>query len=77
MVPEKKKAYQDLDTVQNGTDVMEALEKLSSLSKLERATERKQLLEYCKLDTLSMMHVLNKTKKFGFYYNIGVEISGN
>lgn len=62
MVPEKKNAYKELDTVQNGTTAMEALEKLSLLSESKKYKVRKQLLDYCELDTLSMFEILDKIR---------------
>lgn len=62
MVPEKKTAYKDLDTVQNGTDAMAALEELPRLNDSDKKKVRKQLLDYCELDTLSMVEILDKIR---------------
>lgn len=62
MVPEKKNAYKDLVNVQNGTDAMMGLETLPYLEQNEKRELRSQLLAYCKLDTLSMVEILDKIR---------------
>ena len=64
LVPEfVKKAYKELDGVQNGNQAMNAFARLSSLDEKEKQKLRNSLLEYCKLDTLAMVKILEKLKK--------------
>jgi len=63
LVPEMAKAYEDLNGIQNGSDAMNAFPKLSSMNPEEKEKTRKALLEYCKLDTLAMVKVLEKLKE--------------
>ena len=63
LVPEFEKAYKELDGVQNGSQAMNAFAKLSSLDENEKQKLRNSLLEYCKLDTLAMLKILEKLKK--------------
>ena len=42
---------------------MNAFAKLSSLDENEKQKLRNSLLEYCKLDTLAMLKILEKLKK--------------
>jgi hypothetical protein len=62
LVPELAKAYKKLEGVQNGSDAMNAFANMSKLEKTEKEKLRKSLLEYCKLDTLAMVKVLEKLK---------------
>lgn len=62
LVPEFEKAYKELDGVQNGSQAMNAFANMSKLDDEEKQNMRKSLLEYCKLDTLAMVEVLNKLK---------------
>ncbi|AXH15179.1 phosphomethylpyrimidine kinase [Malaciobacter mytili LMG 24559] len=62
LVPEFKKAYKELDGVQNGSQAMNAFENLSKLDDEEKQKIRTSLLEYCKLDTLAMVKVLEKLR---------------
>lgn len=63
LVPEFEKAYKELDGVQNGSQAMNAFARLSSLDEKEKQKLRNSLLEYCKLDTLAMVKILEKLKK--------------
>jgi DNA-directed RNA polymerase subunit F len=63
LVPEFEKAYKELDSVQNGSQAMNAFANLSKLKEEEKQKMRTSLLEYCKLDTLAMVKILNKLKK--------------
>ncbi|WP_104625510.1 DUF2779 domain-containing protein [Helicobacter felis] len=58
LVPDFEKAYKDLDLVHNGEEAMEAYAKMPHMSKAEQEKTKKALLEYCKLDTLAMVKVL-------------------
>lgn len=63
LVPEFENAYKELDLIHNGGEAMEAF---ANLSKIEdgklKQRYRDSLLEYCKLDTLAMVKVLEKLK---------------
>ena len=63
LVPEFEKAYKELENVQNGSQAMNAFAKLSLLDENEKQKLRNSLLEYCKLDTLAMLKILEKLKK--------------
>ena len=63
LVPEFAKAYKELDGVQNGSQAMNAFANLFKLDDEEKETMRKSLLEYCKLDTLAMVKILEKLKE--------------
>jgi hypothetical protein len=62
LVPELKKAYKELEGVQNGSQAMNAFANLSKLTEEDKQKMRSSLLEYCKLDTLAMVKVLEKLK---------------
>lgn len=62
LVPEFEKAYKDLDGVQNGSQAMNAFANLEKLDEQEKQKMRTSLLEYCKLDTLAMVKILEKLK---------------
>ncbi|WP_390881672.1 DUF2779 domain-containing protein [Aliarcobacter cryaerophilus] len=64
LVPEFENAYKELDLIHNGGEAMEAF---ANLSKIEdeklKQRYRDSLLEYCKLDTLAMVKILEKLKE--------------
>ncbi|MBC8496016.1 MAG: DUF2779 domain-containing protein [Gammaproteobacteria bacterium] len=63
LVPEMEKAYRDLDLIHNGGEAMQVfamLGKMKDKSQIKRY--RRSLLEYCKLDTLAMVRILNVLK---------------
>ncbi len=62
LVPEFEKAYKELDGVQNGSQAMNAFARLGSLDDEEKQKLRNSLLEYCKLDTLAMVKILDILK---------------
>jgi len=62
LVPEFEKAYKELDGVQNGSQAMNAFANLSKLDEVSKEKMRTSLLEYCKLDTLAMVKILEKLK---------------
>ncbi|WP_421716650.1 DUF2779 domain-containing protein [Arcobacter arenosus] len=62
LVPEFEKAYKELEGVQNGTQAMNAFANLSKLKEEKKEKMRTSLLEYCKLDTLAMVKILEKLK---------------
>ncbi|NVJ53926.1 MAG: DUF2779 domain-containing protein [Campylobacteraceae bacterium] len=63
LVPEFEKAYKELDGVQNGSQAMNAFANLSKLDEVSKQKMRTSLLEYCKLDTLAMVKILNKLRE--------------
>jgi len=60
LVPEFAKAYKELDGVQNGSQAMNAFANMSKMEEGEKQKMRTALIEYCKLDTLAMVKILNK-----------------
>jgi len=62
LVPELATAYKDLELVQNGGDAMNVFPKLKEMSESDRFRYRKALLNYCKLDTIAMVEILNRLK---------------
>jgi hypothetical protein len=63
LVPDMAKAYKDLSLVSNGGEAMNTFPILKDMDNEKRAKYREALLEYCKLDTLAMVKVLEKLKK--------------
>jgi hypothetical protein len=64
-VPEFESAYKDLHLVHNGGEAMSAFANMGKMSEDEQKAYRDALLEYCKLDTLAMVKVLEKLKESG------------
>jgi hypothetical protein len=62
LIPEFEKAYKELNGVQNGSQAMNTFANMSKLSDAEKQKMRNSLLEYCKLDTLAMVKILEKLK---------------
>lgn len=62
LVPEFAKAYKELNGVQNGSEAMNAFANMSKMKEDEKQKMRISLLEYCKLDTLAMVKILEKLK---------------
>ena len=60
IVPNFKDAYANLDLIHNGGEAMNEYAKLNNKTKAEQDMVRKALWEYCKLDTLAMVKVLEK-----------------
>ncbi len=63
LAPHMANAYKKLQLVQNGGDAMNTFPRLVNMEEDERQQYRAALLEYCKLDTLSMVEVLKKLKE--------------
>ena len=63
LVPEFEKAYKDLELVHNGSEAMNAYANMSNLSDEDKIAYRKALLEYCKLDTLAMVRILDVLRR--------------
>lgn len=49
--------YHNLEGVHNGSEAMEIFPKIKGMPQAEREAARRNLLEYCKLDTLAMVKV--------------------
>ena len=63
LVPETEKAYKDLDLIHNGGEAMQAFAMLSEMTNKDLVKKyRESLLDYCKLDTLAMVRILNVLK---------------
>ena len=52
--------YHNLEGVHNGGEAMTIFPKIKDMSPEEAATARKNLLEYCKLDTYALVKVFQK-----------------
>lgn len=63
LVPEFESAYKDLNLIHHGGEAMQAYEAMTHMSADGRETYKKALLEYCKLDTLAMVKILQKLKE--------------
>lgn len=63
LVPDFSQAYKDLDGVQNGADAMNIYANLENMNDEEKERFRTSLLQYCKLDTLAMVKILEVLKK--------------
>ena len=57
--------YTALNQIHNGSEAMDAFPKMGdgSMSEEEIAETRRNLLAYCRLDTLAMVKVLEKLQK--------------
>lgn len=62
LIPEMAKAYKELNLVHHGGEAMQTFANLPKMDKETREAYRNALLEYCKLDTLAMVKVLEKLK---------------
>lgn len=63
LVPEFESAYKDLNLIHNGGEAMQAYETMTRMPADEREAYKRALLEYCKLDTLAMVKVLEKLRE--------------
>ena len=63
LVPDMAKAYDDLELVSNGGDAMNTFPKLKDMEREERKKYRRALLDYCALDTLAMVRVLERLRE--------------
>ena len=63
IVPSFKDAYTNLNLMHYGGEAMSEYAKLKGKNKGEQDATRKALLEYCKLDTLAMVKVLEKLRE--------------
>ena len=55
--------YANLEGIHNGGDAMTAFPAMASMSEAERKAMRRNLLEYCKLDTYAMVKVWEKLRE--------------
>jgi hypothetical protein len=63
-VPEMEEAYKGLDLIHNGSEAMQAFAALGDMTDQEQVRKyRGSLIEYCKLDTLAMVKILNVLKE--------------
>ncbi len=60
---DKDLSYDNLSLVHNGGEAMNVYANLINLPEDERFEMRKALLEYCKLDTLAMVEILEKLRE--------------
>lgn len=58
-----ERAYKDLGLVHDGGEAMESYASLHLMEKKQKEAYRQALLEYCKLDTLAMVKVLEKLRE--------------
>lgn len=63
LVPEMANGYKDLDLIHNGGEANETFPRLKFMDESTRESYRNALLEYCKLDTLAMVKVVDKLKE--------------
>ena len=63
LVPEFESAYRDLNLIHHGGEAMQAYAAMIRMNEVQREAYKKALLEYCKLDTLAMVKVLEKLRE--------------
>ena len=63
LVPEFESAYKDLNLIHHGGEAMQAYAAMACMNETQRDTYKKALLEYCKLDTLALVKVLEKLRE--------------
>lgn len=63
LVPEMQEAYHQLDLIHHGGEAMEIFPKLHLMDCATKERYRLALLEYCKLDTLAMVKILEKLRQ--------------
>lgn len=63
LVPEMESAYKELNLVHHGGEAMQTFANLLYMDQETKEAYRNALLEYCKLDTLAMVKVLEKLKE--------------
>lgn len=64
LAPEMENSYKDLDLIHNGSEAMQTFAELGDIKDADDIKRyRNALLEYCKLDTLAMVKILNILKK--------------
>ena len=63
LVPEFESAYKDLNLIHHGGEAMQAYAAMACMNETQREAYKKALLEYCKLDTLAMVKVLEKLRE--------------
>ncbi len=55
--------YHNLDGVHNGSEAMDIFPRMKNMPPEEREKARKNLLEYCKLDTYAMVKILRELER--------------
>lgn len=60
LVPELELAYKDLNLIHHGGEAMQAYAAMAFMKETGREAYKQALLEYCKLDTLAMVKILEK-----------------
>ena len=63
LVPEFESAYKDLNLIHHGGEAMQAYAAMACMKETQRDAYKQALLEYCKLDTLAMVKVLEKLRE--------------
>ena len=63
LVPEMEQAYKELNLIHHGGEAMQTYANLVNMDEDTKQEYKKALLEYCKLDTLAMVKVLEKLKE--------------
>ncbi|MBZ7936587.1 DUF2779 domain-containing protein [Campylobacter sp. B0100352/1] len=58
LIPQMEQAYKNLSLIHNGGEAMQSFESMKNMDELTQNQYRKALLEYCKLDTLAMVKIL-------------------
>jgi hypothetical protein len=58
-----EKSDKELDGVQNGSQAMNTFANMCTMEEEKKQKMRKALLEYCKLDTLAMVKILEQLRK--------------
>lgn len=62
LVPEMEDAYKNLELIHKGDEAMEIFPRLKFMEESMQKSYRNALLEYCKLDTLAMVKVVEKLR---------------
>ena len=63
LVPEFESAYKDLNLIHHGGEAMQAYAAMACMNETQRDAYKQALLAYCKLDTLTMVKVLEKLRE--------------
>lgn len=63
LVSQMQQAYKELNLIHHGGEAMQAFANMTKMNEEEKKEYRAALLEYCKLDTLAMVKVLEKLRE--------------
>ena len=66
-----KKMWVIMRPINNGGDASLAFERMIFDKQIDHSKLRKQMLEYCKMDTLAMVKILGKLSELGFTTVLG------